>query len=733
MSLRQFLALSSILAVAVGPLHLFATPPPKTVEGWLKELPASPEWETWLRAQPSLPDLAALPGQAWLPDPLLRIDGTPVRRPAEWPARREELLRLFQHYVTGTMPPAPGNVRVESRETRREGSVTQEKLVLAFGPDHRARLRVELLIPDAPGPRPVFLTQENHRAWAVIAVSRGYLGCIYAGADSQDDAVAFSAVWPDHDWSLLARRAWAGSRCIDYLVTRPEVDRTRLALTGHSRNAKQSLIAAAFDDRIAAVISSSAGAGGSIPYRLSSETQLQESIEILTRRHADWIHPRLRFFVGRENRLPIDQHELVACIAPRACLLSIALNDSVENVWGLEHTWREARRVYELFGQGDALALRHRPFSHATRVQDIEAYLDWLDLRFGRGRIDPTTPPLYPTYADWQRASRELIDPARLPLAASADVRTRVAWLLGEAPPLAPTRPDPYGSEPEHWAQMLYRGPLPKEVEKVSLNFGHYLAGDLYRPAVVPGASAVKLPAVIWLHPHSVPFGYIPAYGAIDRRLYQDWVKAGFAAFCFDQVGTGSRIEEFRHFYDRHPHWSMLGRTVADTRAAVDALLAQPFIDPQRIYLVGFATGSMAALHAAALDPRIAGVVAVAGITPLRTDTLDKGTGGVARWAQWLPLVPRLGAFVGHEAQIPYDYDDLLGLIAPRPVVLLQPSVDYQSTAADLASCFARAEKSYQQQGRPGALQVITVDDYLHYSRKIADEVVSQLKRLATP
>ncbi|MCX6954602.1 MAG: MFS transporter, partial [Verrucomicrobia bacterium] len=151
------------------------------------------------------------------------------------------------------------------------------------------------------------------------------------------------------------------------------------------------------------------------------------------------------------------------------------------------------------------------------------------------------------------------------------------------------------------------------------------------------------------------------------------------------------------------------------------------------IYVVGYAMGSMAALHAAALDPRIAGVVAVAGVTPMRTDTADKGTGGVARWAQWLPLIPRLGAFVGHEEKIPYDYEDLLGLIAPRPVVLLQPNIDYLSTPADVQACVAAAQKIYALYDRPAALRLVPVDDYNRYSRKVADEVVRQLKLLDTP
>ncbi|MCL6431854.1 MAG: Eco57I restriction-modification methylase domain-containing protein, partial [Anaerolineae bacterium] len=103
----------------------------------------------------------------------------------------------------------------------------------------------------------------------------------------------------------------------DYLGTVPQADRLRIALTGHSRNGKQSLIAAALDERIALVISSSSGAGGAMPARYFSEQHLGEGIELLTRRFPDWFHPRLRFFVGREDRLPVDLHELVAL--KRAC------------------------------------------------------------------------------------------------------------------------------------------------------------------------------------------------------------------------------------------------------------------------------------------------------------------------------------------------------------------------------------------------------------------------------
>lgn len=299
-------------------------------------LPPSAVWEAWLEQTGELPpDFDALPNLPDLPDPLNGCDA------AGWTARREELKTLFFRWALGTIPPAPADVEATVLGERVEaGGVIVRAVRLAFGPnERRATLRLELLFPPGPGPHPVFLTQNTHRAWALIALRRGYAGCVYAGADAQDDTDTFVPAYPSCDWSRLTRRAWAASRCIDYLATSAEqVDRERIALTGHSRNGKLSLIASALDERIACVISSSSGAGGTMPARFCAEPHFAEGIEKLTRSFPDWFHPRLRFFSGREHKLPVDFNQLVALSAPRPCLLSIALNDSVESAWALEET-----------------------------------------------------------------------------------------------------------------------------------------------------------------------------------------------------------------------------------------------------------------------------------------------------------------------------------------------------------------------------------------------------------
>ena len=78
-------------------------------------------------------------------------------------------------------------------------------------------------------------------------------------------------------------------------------------------------IAAAMDERFAALIGVTTGVGGVIPWRLSGERGYGEGIETFTREFPTWFVPRLRFFSGREDRLPVDGNLLTAMIAPRAC------------------------------------------------------------------------------------------------------------------------------------------------------------------------------------------------------------------------------------------------------------------------------------------------------------------------------------------------------------------------------------------------------------------------------
>jgi len=150
-----------------------------------------------------------------------------------------------------------------------------------------------------------------------------------------------------------------------------------------------------------------------------------------------------------------------------------------------------------------------------------------------------------------------------------------------------------------------------------------------------------------------------------------------------------------------------MGRMAHDVRAAVDFVAegkgwserAIPALQRDQVYLLGYSLGGSVALHAAALDPRIAGVACFAGFTPMRTDTDAKPTGGLRRLWQWHALLPRLGLFHGREQAVPYDYDDLLRMIAPRPCLVVSPRSDRHADTRDVMECLRRARRAWSSRG----------------------------------
>jgi pimeloyl-ACP methyl ester carboxylesterase len=163
---------------------------------------------------------------------------------------------------------------------------------------------------------------------------------------------------------------------------------------------------------------------------------------------------------------------------------------------------------------------------------------------------------------------------------------------------------------------------------------------------------------------------------------------------------------------------------VEDARAAIDALEKDSLVDAQRIYLFGYSMGGAVGLYTAALDARVKGVVSICGFTPMRTDTAARGTGGVARYSHQDGLIPRLGFFAGHEAQIPYDFHELVAAIAPRPVMVMQPQLDRDATTADVHAAVEQAKKVYSLFGASDKLALYEPWDYNRLPEKSQDHLI---------
>ena len=127
-----------------------------------------------------------------------------------------------------------------------------------------------------------------------------------------------------------------------------------------------------------------------------------------------------------------------------------------------------------------------------------------------------------------------------------------------------------------------------------------------------------------------------------------------------------------------------------------------PVLDADFMSVAGYSLGGNVALHVAALDGRVTNVASFSGFTPYKTDFNNRTTGGLKRLYSFHALLPRLGMFVepkeksrprfhgGYDA-IPYDYDELLLEIAPRPILLHTPIDDRDATYDDVKNCLDRA------------------------------------------
>ncbi|MBK8504077.1 MAG: alpha/beta fold hydrolase [Saprospiraceae bacterium] len=711
----------------------------------------SPEdflWRDWLTRSGELPpDFDELPSFPFLPDPLIIDQGgtnIPVETMAQWEMKREEMKKLAQYWITGTPPPAPDNLTAELIDEKKIGPLTERNLLLRFGPGQKAVLHITLLIPPGDGPFPVFICpwKKDRYDWVQAAVRRGYIGCRFTATDPKygypDDSEAYEAIWwPDYDFSALMRWGWAASRTIDYLYSLREVNQEQIALTGLSRNGKSALWAAAYDDRIKAVVPISGGTGGENPFRYTTDKYNSETMPLLTWARPHWLHPRLPLFTGWESKLPVDQNSLMALIAPRGLMLTSSVTESAGNPWGIEQAYLSARKAYAFLGAEDKIAIDLRQGLHAPSMRDMERYLHFFDYVFDRGDIKPDNDLFYDySFSKWLDLSSEVIDPLTFPLGGLDDllldpqseviqdsstwikkipeIRQRINWGLGEEPPSVGP-----GPQSDYLREVVGMPEIGPGIETQPLSFGY-----LYYPTENPvAAKGGKLPAVIYLHEYAYSTG-ISKTGDIISGL----VEAGFAVYVFDQIGFGTRLfEESRLFYDRFPKWSKMGRMVADVRWSVDVLAEHELIDANKIYVAGYSLGGHVGLYSAALDSRIAGLVSVCGFTPMRSNTPGKTGEGIYEYSHLHGLLPRLGFFLQNEDRIPYDVHEMLAAVAPRPMLVIAPTWDQYASFPDIRQSVDEVKKVYQLYGKQDRLRLWAPEDYNRCSDEMKGQVITWL------
>ncbi|HEY5913647.1 MAG TPA: hypothetical protein VJA21_23920 [Verrucomicrobiae bacterium] len=272
----------------------------------------------------SSPRPVELPSSTSLPDPLIMLDGRKVTTREMWfSERRPELIRLFQHYMYGQLPPKPAlSAKIERVDAVSfGGKATLSEVTLQVGPPDMPPIHLMVIVPNRRAqPAPVVLALNyfgnhtlvhdknvrlpenwmpgwggaeaegakvvNNRAteggrgswtkyWPIEdLIDRGYALATFYNGDIDPDTPDLRGLQkysrqadPADDCGTIGAWAWGLQRAVDYLITAPGIDPRRIVVTGHSRTGKAALVAAAFDERIALAIPHQAGCGGSAPSR----------------------------------------------------------------------------------------------------------------------------------------------------------------------------------------------------------------------------------------------------------------------------------------------------------------------------------------------------------------------------------------------------------------------------------------------------------------------------------
>ncbi len=362
-----------------------------------------------------------------LPKLLVTQSGEPVTDSRDWEqARRPEVLELFRENVYGRAPvgrPEDMSFAVHDVDPQAmDGAATRKLVDIHFsGPGGEGVIHLVLFIPnhvEKPVPGFLFICNRSRRHidptretksefWpAEEIVRRGYVGAAfhYSDADPDEHDGFQNGVHGIFDpsgerapdaWGAIAAWAWGASRALDYLETDSDIDASRIAVIGHSRGGKAALWAAAEDERFAMAVSNNSGCTGAALARRKQG----ESVRVINENFPHWFCENYKGFNDREDELPVDQHMLIALMAPRPVYVASSSEDAWADPEGEFLSCVHASPVYDLYGMPGLEAEGMPPLDspvadgsigyhiktgeHSLTEYDWARYLDFADQHWG--------------------------------------------------------------------------------------------------------------------------------------------------------------------------------------------------------------------------------------------------------------------------------------------------------------------------------------------------------------
>jgi hypothetical protein len=376
----------------------------------------------------------------------LEVDNKPAPEPAlnlpaitaEGSPEREALKQTFEDVLYGPwpagMPVSFGDWQMIDPEYL-DGRGTLEEVAVTVGSGEGARtFTLVTAFPKASGPVPVVISQTFSSSCSVFPDERvmsedgtycdgpkikGMLGRLETGIfgtyisvapvgryfdaglayasfyasdfipDSKKEAPEAMAALggPVNPTSALMAWAYSFSAATDVLEADPRIDPKGIAVMGHSRHGKSALIAAVWDRRIAAVVAHQSGfAGASL-----SRSHTGERLDRMAKAYPHWLAPQAQDWLNKLDEIPVDQHELLALVAPTPVLLGNGRRDVWSDPNSSFRAAEAASGAYELTGHPGltvsdmqdfdpeaGIAWWLRPGGHSVVSEDIDAFTTFL-------------------------------------------------------------------------------------------------------------------------------------------------------------------------------------------------------------------------------------------------------------------------------------------------------------------------------------------------------------------
>ncbi|MEP7269999.1 MAG: acetylxylan esterase [Acidobacteriota bacterium] len=500
--------------------------------------------------------------------------------------------------------------------------------------------------------------------------------------------------------NLARYTIWDGMRALDYLLSRPEVDASRIGVTGNSGGGTHTAYLAALDDRIHAAAPSC---------YLTSWRALLETIgpQDAEQNLPPWIGAGL------------DHADFIYAFSPRPYLVLSAIRDFF-SIAGARATYSEAHHLYTLMGAPEKLQMVEADDSHGyTKPRRLAAYR-W----FGRWLKGADDQEPEPEVAIGTEEELNCTESGQVSVSLGGETvftlnQQRVEQLRPQrVPPSNKQELNAWQEETRQRARSLTAFEMPKGTVTVKpygeiRRPGYRIEKLIYdsEPGIIvpallflPETGEARKPAMIYVH------GRGKATDAAAGGEIEQFVKAGFVVLAIDARGFGETRDrndengdDFSVYFGQYESAmtallagkTLLGMRMVDVWRGVDLLAARADVDPTRIHGFGKGGGTAPLLHAAAMDERVSKVALEGMLVSYRTvinqrihrQVFEHVVAGVLR---------------------SYDLPDLISALAPRPVWIVNSvnSLGQRMSLAEVKKQYAASPIAYRAAQSEDAIRI---------------------------